>query len=93
MQKAEQVFNQLAAHREALAEAIGDLIDIQSEYQEWADNLPENLSSSAISDKLEEITSIDLESARNTAESLGDDIEEIISEAAGVELPLGFGRD
>ena len=34
-----------------LAEALGDLRDIQAEYQEWLDNLPENMQNGATAEK------------------------------------------
>lgn len=63
-------------------DALEELITIQEEYQEWRDNLPENLDASALAEKLDMVTEIDLESARDAAE-----------EARDAELPLGFGRD
>jgi hypothetical protein len=66
----------------------GDLRHVQEEYEEWMDNLPENLLESTLGEKLEEVCSIDFENA--------DDLDEIrnsLEEAEGVELPLGFGRD
>ena len=56
--------------------------DIQSEYQEWLDTLPENLGESAVAEKLDSITEIDFSSAIET-----------VSEATDADLPLGFGRD
>jgi DNA repair exonuclease SbcCD ATPase subunit len=68
-----------------LQEAISELQSLQEEYQEWADNLPENLQSSALADKLQTIVDLDL--------SQIDQIEDLINEAESVDLPLGFGRD
>lgn len=62
--------------------ALEELQGIQQEFEEWKENLPENLQSSALGDKLETITGIDLESALEAAQ-----------EAEQAELPLGFGRD
>lgn len=58
------------------------LIELQSEYQEWLDNLPENLQDSPTAEKLGEITELDIES-----------LVDSLDEAAFVELPKGFGRD
>lgn len=66
----------------AAVSALEELKDIQQEYQSWYDNLPENLQSSAVGEKLEAVTNIDLESAYDAAQ-----------EAEGADLPLGFGRD
>ena len=63
-------------------EALEELVDIQSEYQEWYDAMPDNLQASATGDMLEQITDLDLDGAQSTLE-----------EAEGVDLPRGFGRD
>lgn len=62
--------------------ALQDLKDLQDEYQDWLDNLPENLQSSAVSEKLEAVCDLDIEGAIDT-----------VSDAEGMDLPLGFGRD
>lgn len=62
--------------------AIQDLIDLQQEYQGWRENLPENLDSSPISEKLDAIMELDIEN-----------ISSELSDIDGVELPRGFGRD
>jgi len=63
-------------------EAINELVDLQQEYSDWKDNLPENLGQSVLGEKLEEVCGLDLESAQST-----------VSEAAGIDLPRGFGKD
>jgi hypothetical protein len=62
--------------------ALADLRALQEEYQEWLDNLPENLQSSAVGEKLTTVCELDIEGALDTA-----------NEAEGVDLPLGFGKD
>jgi hypothetical protein len=37
------------------------LRELQEEYQEWLDNLPENLQSTALAEKLDEVCPLDLE--------------------------------
>lgn len=71
------------------AEAAGDAVDalqrlrdLQSEYEDWKDNLPENLQGSTLGEKLEAVCDLDLDGALDTA-----------TEAEGLDLPLGFGRD
>ena len=63
-------------------DGLQELVDLQAGYQDWLDNLPDNLSSNAVADKLQAITDLDLEGALDTAR-----------EADGIDLPLGFGRD
>jgi hypothetical protein len=67
-------------------DALAQLEDLKSEYQDWHDGLPENLASSPVAEKLEAIIDLDFESAVADLESLAGEIENI-------ELPLGFGRD
>lgn len=62
--------------------ALEELCDLQMEYQEWLDNLPENLQSSPVGEKLEAVCGIDLDGAKGSVE-----------EAEGADLPMGFGRD
>jgi hypothetical protein len=64
------------------AEALGRLQDLQQAYCEWRDNLPENLQSGILADKLDAVCEIDIDSAVS-----------VIEEAEGLDLPLGFGRD
>lgn len=64
------------------SQALDDLIELQGEYQEWLDNLPENLQSSAVGEKLNEIVNLDIEGAKST-----------IDDAENAELPRGFGKD
>lgn len=64
------------------SESISELIGLRDEFQDWYDNMPENLQQSALGEKLETITQIDLDSA-----------ESAIEEADGADLPQGYGRD
>lgn len=71
-----------------LVNALGELQDVQQEYVEWRDNLPENLQNSTLGEKLNEIADLDLEASNVTSE-----VEDAISSAEVAEPPLGFGRD
>mgnify|MGYP006908318926 CR=1 FL=1 len=64
------------------AAAVQQLIDIQSEYQDWLDALPEALESTAVAEKLEAVVDLELS-----------EIEAVLQECEYLELPLGFGRD
>lgn len=66
----------------AASAALEQLVELQAEYQEWLDGLPDNLQQSAVGEKLQEITDLDLQSALDT-----------IGEADAIDLPRGFGRD
>ena len=69
-----------------LQQGFSELQDLRNEYEEWQDNLPENLQQSPVAEKLEAIVEIDFESEIGV-------IEETINQAESCELPLGFGRD
>ena len=43
------------------AAAVATLVRLQEEYRDWLDNLPPNLESSALADKLQTIVELDLE--------------------------------
>ena len=62
--------------------ALEDLRALQEEYEEWRDNLPENLQQSPVGEKLDAVCELDIESAVDT-----------VSEAEGIDLPRGFGKD
>jgi hypothetical protein len=64
------------------------LTDLQEEYCGWLDNLPENLQGSSLADKLNAVADLDLEPG-----SILSELEGALSEAEGLDLPLGFGRD
>lgn len=77
-----------------LDNALTELAELSIEYQEWHANLPENLQSGTLADKLEEA------SAFTDICSQGEDIATAISDLSGeldnaenVELPRGFGKD
>jgi hypothetical protein len=66
----------------AAESALADLLELQQQYQEWRDNQPENFQGTIVDEKLNAICDLDLQSALDT-----------IQEAAGLDLPQGFGRD
>lgn len=66
----------------AALSALEELESIREEYENWLDNLPENLQSSALYEKLASVAGIDIQSAIGT-----------VQEAESADLPLGFGRD
>lgn len=81
-------FNAVLAARHALSDvesAFEDLKEIQEEYQEWRDNIPEGLEESPVVEKLDAVVEIDLE--------MDSWVEDTLDELEGVDLPLGFGRD
>lgn len=69
--------------------AFQDLIDLQQEYQDWLDNLPEVSQGTALEDNLQAVTGLDLE----VNPDVFGDIEYQLDEAEGVTLPRGYGRD
>jgi uncharacterized protein (DUF3820 family) len=63
-------------------QALSDLQELQEEYQNWFDNMSENLQSGATGDLLQAICDLDISGALDTA-----------NEAENIDLPRGFGRD
>jgi ParB family chromosome partitioning protein len=63
-------------------QALQELEDLRSEYEQWRDSLPDNLQSGALADKLEDVVGLDIQSAI-----------ELVQQCCDVELPRGFGRD
>lgn len=96
---AEAVGNAIAALDEMgdlvskFEEACSELTELKSEYEDWQGNLPENLQSSALGEKLQAICDLDFESQAETLTSAVDDVRGVIDEAEGMDLPQGFGRD
>ena len=82
-----------------LRDSMQELIDIQGEFQEWYDNLPESLQgNSPVSEKLEAVIEFDFEFDIEDVEEPEievdlDDIEQMLDEAEDADLPRGFGRD
>lgn len=77
------------AGRTALAElqaALEQLDEVRQEYEEWKDNLPENLQQSALGEKLDAVADLSIDPACS-------EIEELLDEAEGLDLPRGFGKD
>lgn len=87
----QEAITALQAAKDQLEGAISNLDEIKSEYQDWLDNLPENLQNSGLSEKLTAVC--DLELSIDSLSGEIDDVENVISEAEGIDLPLGFGRD
>lgn len=63
-------------------EAISELVDVQQEYREWRDGIPENLEESPVVEKLDAVLEFELE-----------EMQSQIQDMVMAELPLGFGRD
>lgn len=91
--KALAAFEDLERAADALEEVMSDLTDLQQEYSEWKDNLPDNLQQGILADKLDTVCDLSLE---DIAQNVRDAIEEqrsVVEEAEGTDLPVGFGRD
>jgi hypothetical protein len=81
----------MEAAKDDMATALDELRSVREEYEEWKDNLPENLQGSTLYDKLEEVCGLDIPD--DPGDSTYSDLEEVVDNAEGVDLPLGFGRD
>lgn len=82
-----------------LDDALDVLRDVQSEYSEWYDNMPDGLREGATGEKLMAISEIEFDSSsfldhdEVEIEVDLDTITDALSDAEGAELPVGFGRD
>jgi hypothetical protein len=85
--------SEIGRHLDALETAVGELRAVQEEYEEWKDNLPENLANSPLGEKLEEVCGLNIEDAAQQIRDALDEVQSTIEEAEGVDLPRGFGRD
>lgn len=95
--KAREALDALAAHlegaqplKEAAEAALSDLTSVQDEYGEWLGNLPENLSSSDLASRLEEVTNITIPDEVDLADL--SEAFDALDEADNADLPKGFGR-
>ena len=94
--------------RSSGAEQVEDMRSVHQELEIWRDNLPENLDQSPTAEKLDDVVDLDFPSQLDDLiEQLGDDLIEdidtiqeqieelqsILGEAEGADMPLGFGRD
>jgi hypothetical protein len=66
----------------AAAQSLGELKELQTEYADWRESLPDNLREGPVAEKFAAVEALDFESAIAT-----------IEEAETVDLPVGFGRD
>lgn len=91
--KAREAMDAVDNAASGLTDALNDLRSVQEEFEEWRDNLPENLQNSALGEKLQTVCDIDIESIAE--EPLNDwaSVESAVDDAENAELPLGFGRD
>lgn len=88
-----QAYEQVQEKADLLAEALMDLKVVQDEYEDWQNNLPENLQGSALGEKLSAVVDLEIESlANDPLENMGE-ADNLISEAEAMDLPQGFGRD
>src|SRR5215469_12330344 len=93
IQEARDEFEAVQQHSDDLQSAMQTLYEIQQEYQDWLDNLPENLENSALGEKLQAVCDIDIESLTDDPLASWTELESTIEEADGADLPMGFGRD
>jgi hypothetical protein len=58
-------------------DAVGTLLDILDDYQDWRDRLPPGVADSPTADRLDEVLAL----------------RDLVEQLQGVELPKDFGRD
>jgi 3-methyladenine DNA glycosylase/8-oxoguanine DNA glycosylase len=87
----ESARNAIETAKSEIESAFADLYDLQQEYQEWLDNLPEVSQGSATEDKLNDV--VNLYGLDSPDVDVFGDLESLLDEAEGIDLPRGFGRD
>jgi len=70
---------------ETIRQGVSELQELVDESQEWRDGIPENLEDSPVAEKLDAVIS--------DGEQWVSDVETVVDDAEGADLPLGFGRD
>jgi hypothetical protein len=88
--EARTALDALEAAHTAVLDCFAVLADLQGEYQDWMDNMPDSLQSSPTYDKLSEVTGLDLEPDESSSPQ---DLADLLDNAEGVDLPRGFGND
>ncbi len=73
----------------SVREAMDDIEGLKDEWREWYENMPENFQVTALGEKLEEVSELDLFGLENAA----DEIDSAVDELEATDLPLGWGRD
>lgn len=94
------------AAADKIQQGLDDLRELAEEYQDWYDNMPEGLQNGATGDKTQEVAQLFNEQADEAENAVGklndlistltdtaDDLENVVSEVEGADLPRGFGRD
>lgn len=89
--KALTLVTAIESHLDELESAVEELKEVQQEYQDWRDNLPENLQQSALGEKLNEVADLDLEDIASAVRDACAEAQGKIEEAEGMDLPRGFG--
>ena len=79
----------IATAQSEIDDAFSDLRDLQSEYQDWLDNLAEVAQGTTTEEYLQNVTGLDLEPDSEDMSAVNDALDE----AESVDLPRGFGRD
>ena len=87
------VMQEIVNHLDDLDSACSELRAVQEKYEEMRDNMPDNLRSSAYGEKLEEVCNLEIEDAAQRIRDAVEEVESVLVDAEGADLPLGFGRD
>lgn len=87
VEAAQEAFN-------AIEDPMSELIELRDEYQDWKDNLPENLDQSPVSEKLGTLLDDNCAELDQGLENFTlEELLELAETLEGADLPLGFGRD
>jgi chromosome segregation ATPase len=92
--KTQSIIEDVRSTLNNFSEYSSELEDLKSEYENWKYNLPENLQSSTLAEKLDKIYDLnDITSDIDEISNALDNLESSIGDYEATDLPLGFGRD
>lgn len=87
--KIREAYDQMADLKQQIEDGFGELQSLKEEYESWRDNTPDNLQQTATYEKLDEVCNLDLEPDFGDLDA----VESALSDAEGIDLPRGHGRD
>ena len=93
VKRAQELVSQIEALGSELEDAMSELRGIQEEYENWKENMSENLANSPTGEKLEEVAGIAIEDAAQPILDAVSELNDVLGEAEAIDLPRGFGRD
>jgi hypothetical protein len=94
LQRIEDAKSEIETAQTEIQSAFEELQSIKEEYEEWESGLIDAARGTALEEKLQAVSYLDLEPDTDIDVDIDvSAIEAALDEAEGADLPLGFGRD